>query len=48
MKQVVISFDHTGKPYVVAKPKSVEVIFREPKQRSMRKKLKTLLYKWTV
>lgn len=44
MKQVIIGIDKKGKPYVMSAPKKVEVIFKEPKKRSLKKRLKTFLY----
>lgn len=44
MRQVVIGFDENGQPYVVSKPTKVQVIFKQPKPRTLKKRLRTWLY----
>lgn len=44
MKQVIIGMKD-GKPYVVSCPKKVEVIFKEEKKPTFKKRLKTLVYR---
>jgi hypothetical protein len=43
MKHVVIEM-RKGEPVVVSCPKKVEVIFRKPKKRTLKKRYKTALY----
>ncbi|MDF2650161.1 MAG: hypothetical protein K0Q73_5966 [Paenibacillus sp.] len=43
MRPVVIEMQK-GKPVVVSCPKKVQVIFREPKKRTMKKRIKTFVY----
>jgi hypothetical protein len=47
MRQVIISFDENGNPYVVAAPKKIEVIFKEPKKqkKTFKKLWRTAIYK---
>jgi hypothetical protein len=44
MKRVVIGMKD-GKPYVISKQGKVEVVFRIEKPRSLRKKVRTLIYR---
>ncbi|MDF2534218.1 MAG: hypothetical protein K0R18_375 [Bacillales bacterium] len=43
MKQVVIGMKD-GKPYVVAAPKNVEVVFKAEKKATFKKRFKTMVY----
>ncbi|CAG9608076.1 hypothetical protein [Pseudoneobacillus rhizosphaerae] len=43
MRPVVIEMVK-GKPIVVSCPKKVQVIIREPKKRSLKKRIKTMVY----
>lgn len=43
MRPVVIEM-RDGKPFVVSCPKKVQVIIREPKKRTMKKRIKTMVY----
>jgi hypothetical protein len=43
MRPVVIEMVK-GKPVVVSCPKKVQVIFREPKKRTFKKRIKTMVY----
>lgn len=44
MRQVVIGFDQEGKPCVLSAPKKIQVIFKSPKPRTLKKRIKTWLY----
>lgn len=44
MKQVVIGIDNKGKYYVIAAPKKIEVVFKQPKKKPLKKKLKSWWY----
>lgn len=44
MKKVIISVDSKGQFYVVSAPKKIEVVFKEPKKKTLKKRIKTFLY----
>ena len=45
MKRVVIGFDAKGEPYIVSKPKKVEVVFKQPRKRTVKKRIKAIFYR---
>lgn len=47
MRPVIIEMVK-GKPVVVSCPRKVQVIIREPKKRSLKKRSKTMIYKVKV
>jgi hypothetical protein len=44
MKKVVIGIAPNGQPYVVHKPRKVEVVFKKEKKKSLKKRFRTWLY----
>lgn len=44
MRKVIIGIDEHGAPYVVAKPKKVDVVFRETKNKTFKKWIRTVWY----
>lgn len=44
MRKVVIGIDETGTPYVVSKPRKVEVSFKQGKKKTWKKQWRTYWY----
>lgn len=45
MRKVVIGFDKKGDPYVISASKKIEVVFKKEKKKSIKKRVKTFLYR---